>query len=214
MCVGFEEVAMAAITFNAEHRVEHVRKRIQTALASLHEILDAFVCYRIRLTATAAEYPLSTAGPGHAVNDRTMSAVQLAGPDLSPQQAPGRPFAPGEHAGISPVGEPATAAVQFRPLDSDIVNDAIPAFFIGRNKDGFWVAREAKGSIGGIFLLEISALAFARKNSEPVGSATIFPSERFELDLENNGNPLVGWLGRLMRVAMRARRRIAGLIGG
>jgi hypothetical protein len=102
---------------------------------------------------------------------------------------------------------------QFQPLDPGIVNDAIPAFFIGRNKEGFWVARDVNGQIGGIFLLESSALSFARRNSRSGGCATIFPSRRFELDLENNGNRLVAHLASLMRLAMRLRRQTAGLIG-
>ena len=89
---------------------------------------------------------------------------------------------------------------------------SIPAFFIGRNKEGFWVARDAKGQIGGIILLENSALSFARRNSWPAGCATIFPSERFELDLENKGNPLVAHLGPLIHLAMRHRQRMAALI--
>ena len=71
----------------------------------------------------------------------------------------------GERSGMLPAGDPATVTGQFRPLDPDIVNEAIPAFFIGRNKEGFWVARDAKGQIGGIFLLENSALSFARRHS-------------------------------------------------
>jgi hypothetical protein len=102
---------------------------------------------------------------------------------------------------------------QFQPLDPGIVNDAIPAFFIGRNKEGFWVARDVNGQIGGIFLLESSALSFARRNSRSAGCATIFPSRRFELDLENNGNRVVAHLASLMRLAMRLRRQTAGLIG-
>jgi len=39
---------------------------------------------------------------------------------------------------------------EFRPLDAAIVSEAIPAFFIGRNKQGFWVARDARGKIGGL----------------------------------------------------------------
>jgi hypothetical protein len=102
---------------------------------------------------------------------------------------------------------------QFQPLDPGIVNEAIPAFFIGRNKEGFWVARDAKGRIGGIFLLENSALSFARRNSRPAGCATIFPSERFELDLENKGNPLAAQLGSLIHLATRFRERMAAWIG-
>jgi hypothetical protein len=107
----------------------------------------------------------------------------------------------------------ATVVAQFQPLDPGIVNEAIPAFFIGRNKEGFWVARDAKGQIGGIFLLENSALSFARRNSRPAGCATIFPSERFELDLENKGNPLAPQLGSLVHLAMRFRKRMTARIG-
>ena len=104
---------------------------------------------------------------------------------------------------------PATITAQFRPLDPGIVNEAIPAFFIGRNQEGFWVARDVNGRIGGIFLLEDSAVSFARRQSGPAACATIFPSERFELDLENSGNPLVTQLGPLMRLW----RRMASLVG-
>jgi hypothetical protein len=106
----------------------------------------------------------------------------------------------GERRGDLPLDQSATVIAQFRPLDPGIVNDAIPAFFIGRNREGFWVARDVNGRIGGIFLLENSAVAFARKNSQPTGCATIFPSEPFELDLENSGNPLVTQLRPLMRL--------------
>ena len=94
-----------------------------------------------------------------------------------------------EGSGTLPDEKPPTLVAAFRPLDPGIVSDDIPAFFIGRNKEGFWVARDAKGRIGGIFLLENSAVSFAKRKSEPNGCATIFPSERIELDLENKGNP-------------------------
>jgi hypothetical protein len=110
--------------------------------------------------------------------------------------------------------EPATAAAPFRPLDPAIVSEAIPAFFIGRNKEGFWVARDAKGKTGGLFLFRNSALSFARNNSRPTGCATVFPSHRFELDLDNNGNALVPHLGSLRRLATRHLQRMVALIGG
>jgi hypothetical protein len=112
-----------------------------------------------------------------------------------------------------PPAESPTVIAEFQPLDPGIVNAAIPAFFIGRNKEGFWVARDARGRIGGIFLLENSALSFARRNSRPAGCATIFPSGRFELDLENKGNPLAPRLGSLIHLAMRFRGRMAACIG-
>jgi len=145
-----------------------------------------------------------------------MIAVRLMSSDLSRRQLPRRSpaaIAPeSARSGIVPVEVPSTVTAQFQPLDPGIVNDAIPAFFIGRNKEGFWIARDVKGRIGGIFLLENSALLFAKKNSRPAGCATIFPSERFELDLENNGNPLVTYLRPLMRLATAHRRRAAAFI--
>jgi hypothetical protein len=145
-----------------------------------------------------------------------MIAVKLMSSDLSrwqePRHSPAAIAPESARSGIPPVEVPSTVTAQFRPLDPGIVNEAIPAFFIGRNKEGFWIARDVKGRIGGIFLLESSALSFARKNSRPAGCATIFPSERFELDLENNGNPLVAQLGPLMRLATPHRRRAAAFI--
>jgi hypothetical protein len=146
-----------------------------------------------------------------------MIAMQLTGPDLSRRQTPARSIAAneqdGERSRILPAGKPATVTAQFQLLDPGIVNDAIPAFFIGRNMEGFWVARDVKGRIGGIFLLENSAVSFARKNSLPAGCATIYPSERFELDLEDKGNPLVGHLRSLARLTVRPRRQVAAFIG-
>ena len=144
-----------------------------------------------------------------------MIAVQLTSPDLSRRQAPRRSTAAieRESAGILPTEEPAAVTAQFLPLDPSIVNEAIPAFFIGRNMEGFWVARDVNGQIGGIFLFENSALLFATRHSRPAGCATIFPSERFELDLENKGNPLVAQLGSLKRFARRVLQRMAAFIG-
>ena len=146
-----------------------------------------------------------------------MIAIQLTCPDLSSRQTPGGTNAAvereGEHPAILPADAPATVTAQFRPLDPGIINETIPAFFIGRNMEGFWVARDVNGQIGGIFLLENSALSFARRNSRATGCATIYMSERFELDLENKGNPLVVRLGSGKRLAMHLRRRMAAFIG-
>ncbi len=136
-----------------------------------------------------------------------MIAMQMTSPDVSRRQTLRRSTAAieqdGERSGILPAVEPATVTAQFQPLDPGVVSEAIPAFFIGRNKEGFWVARDVKGRIGGLFLLKNSALSFARRNSQPGGCATIFLSERLELDLENKGNPLIAQLGSLIRFAMR-----------
>jgi hypothetical protein len=142
---------------------------------------------------------MSAAALRHEIaNDHSLTAaMQLTRQHLSQLQAP----------------KSSTVVARFRPLDPGIVHEAIPAFFIGRNMEGFWVARDVKGQIGGIFLLESSAVSFARKNSRPAGCATIFPPERFELDLENKGNPLVEPVGSLMRLGRRGWRRVAASIG-
>jgi hypothetical protein len=142
-----------------------------------------------------------------------MTAMLLTCPDRSPRPVPGRSTAASEQnrerSDVLPTENRVTITAQFQPLDPAIVNETIPAFFIGRNKEGFWVARDARGQIGGIFLLENSALSFAKRNSEPGGCATIFPSERFELDLENRGNPLAAHLGPVVRLARRIRQHAA-----
>ena len=103
----------------------------------------------------------------------------------------------------------------FQPLDPTIVSASIPVFFIGRNRDGFWLARDAKGENGGIFLFRRSALAFARRASASgqAGCAMIFPSERFELDVENQGNPLIDYLKPLLRLMTFVSERAAGKRG-
>jgi hypothetical protein len=73
----------------------------------------------------------------------------------------------------------------------DALCDSIPVVFIGRNNDGFWVARNETGSVGGLFLFRRSALRFARTIS-PEGCALVLPTERFELDTTNRGNPVLG----------------------
>ncbi|WP_024516932.1 hypothetical protein [Bradyrhizobium sp. Tv2a-2] len=102
----------------------------------------------------------------------------------------------------------ASPDLTFAPLDPNIVSATIPAFFIGRNMQGFWVARERNGAIGGIFLLESSALSFARSQGGEAGCATIFPARRFELDVRNDGNPLVNFVAPLMRKVAQLCQRI------
>jgi hypothetical protein len=105
---------------------------------------------------------------------------------------------------------PSTQPTCFQPLDPGVVNASIPTFFVGRNRDGFWIARDAKGENGGVFLFKSSALAFARRASRPSACATVFPSERFELDVENRGNPLVDYFKPLLRALTVLSDRVAG----
>jgi len=98
----------------------------------------------------------------------------------------------------------ADAAARFpRRPDPGALSESIPLFIISRNKSGFWIAREAEGRTSGIFLFKQSALRFAKKNSAPIGCATMFLAGRYELDVENRGNPVVAWLDAALRVASR-----------
>ncbi|WP_186294358.1 hypothetical protein [Bradyrhizobium guangdongense] len=94
----------------------------------------------------------------------------------------------------------------FQSLDPDIVSEAIPAFFIGRNRAGFWVARDARGRVGGIFLLKGFAVDFANAQSRPARCALIFPSTPVELDINNHGNPVIAALAQLTALARRFLR--------
>jgi hypothetical protein len=78
--------------------------------------------------------------------------------------------------------------------NAGVLSKSIPLFFIGRNRNGLWIAREAEGRTGGVFLLKQSALHFAQRKSAPVGCATMYLAEPIELDTENLGNPLAKWL--------------------
>ena len=101
---------------------------------------------------------------------------------------------------VVPVGM--TAKFPRRP-DSGVLSESIPLFFIARNRAGLWVAREAEGHTGGIFLFNRSAVRFAEKSSGPRGCATMFRAEHFELDVENRGNQLIGWIGAVLNVVAR-----------
>jgi hypothetical protein len=87
--------------------------------------------------------------------------------------------------------------------DARVFNRVIPLFFIGRNKNGFWIAREARGRSGAMFVLRRSALRFAQRASAPHGCATMFLAKSFELDTRNTGNPVVGWLDAALRLVSR-----------
>lgn len=98
-------------------------------------------------------------------------------------------------------------APELRPLDPDVISDAIPAFFIGRNAAGLWVAREARGRIGGLFLFKSSAVDFANRQSAPARCALVFPTETFELDIANRGNPLIALAAQVGQLVARLAAR-------
>ena len=62
---------------------------------------------------------------------------------------------------------------------------------------------EAEGRTGDVFLFKNSALRFAKKNSGRSGCATMFLAERLELDVENQGNRLIAWIGTLLNLLTR-----------
>jgi hypothetical protein len=81
-----------------------------------------------------------------------------------------------------------TMATQLpRRPDASALSEAIPLFYIGRNKNGVWVVREAEGRSCGLFFLKQSAVRFARRQSEPSGCAMMFLDEPIELDVANQG---------------------------
>lgn len=75
--------------------------------------------------------------------------------------------------------------------DLTALSETIPLFYIGQNNRGFWVAREADGRCGGVFLLRRSAVRFAQQKSAPASCATMFLDEPRELDVVNEGNRIV-----------------------
>lgn len=82
-----------------------------------------------------------------------------------------------------------TTATQLpRRPDASALSEAIPLFYIGRNKNGLWVVREAEGRSGGLFFLKQSAVHFARRQSEPAGCAMMFLDEPIELDIADQGS--------------------------
>jgi len=102
-----------------------------------------------------------------------------------------------------PFAVPTTATQLPRRPDASALSEAIPLFYIGRNKYGVWVVREAEGQGGGLFLFKQSAARFARRRSEPAGCAMMFLAEPFELDAENQGSRIAGLLAAASKVVAR-----------
>ena len=127
-----------------------------------------------------------------------MTVMALQGPDI-----------PDYRPHVASTAQPAEPTNLPPRPDPGILSEAIPLFFIGRNEDGFWVAREADGRIGGIFLRKQAALRFANRSAQPEGCATMFLSKRFELDVENKGNSLVAHLATTRRLVLQLAQRTA-----
>ena len=118
---------------------------------------------------------------------------QLENPHLFGQHFPGGfffPFADSEPKSAKlrrpHAAPPAVVNFPHRP-DASIINESIPLFYIGQNKKGRWVVREADGRSGGLFLFKQWAVRFARRQSEPSGCAIMFLAEPIELDIDSQG---------------------------
>jgi hypothetical protein len=97
--------------------------------------------------------------------------------------------------------------------DLSVLNETIPLFYIGQNKKGLWVVREAEGRSGGLFLLRRTAVRFAREQGEAAGCGLMFLNKPLELDIENRGSDIVEPLAAAMDAAKRRTPRLAGLFG-
>jgi hypothetical protein len=102
----------------------------------------------------------------------------------------------------SPEGNGSRSVVKF-PSRSELafLNETIPLFYIGQNRDGFWVARDADGRSGGVFFFKASAVRFARAQTAATGCALI--------DCDNEGSQAVEILGAAIALA---RRRVPTLV--
>ena len=103
------------------------------------------------------------------------------------------------------------APLPTRP-DDTVLSDSIPLFFIGRNENGFWVAREAAGRCGGLFLFRWSANRFGRRNILAGGGATMLVEHSIELDVPNHGSRLVELIGIAIDIVRRHAPSVTNLI--
>ena len=106
-----------------------------------------------------------------------------------------------------------TTTPQPRRPDASALSEAIPLFYIGRNKYGVWVVRRAEGQSGGLFLFKQSAARFARRQSQPDGCAMMFLAEPFELDVDNQGSRIAGLLAAASEVVARRAPLLMSFIG-
>jgi hypothetical protein len=104
------------------------------------------------------------------------------------------------------------AVTSFERPGPEVLNRTIAVVFIGRNRNGVWVARDAEGKFGGLFWRKGAAIRFAKANAGPAGCAAVFPQARFELDLDNRGNPFLGRRGIVKRLLVRPARRLTAMI--
>jgi hypothetical protein len=99
-----------------------------------------------------------------------------------------------------------------RRPDASVINETIPLFYIGQNRKGAWVVREAEGRSGGFFLFKQWAVRFARRQSEPAGCAIMFLAEPVELDIDDHDGRDGDSVSAIENVARR-RPVVAGFVG-
>jgi hypothetical protein len=104
------------------------------------------------------------------------------------------------------------AQLPTRP-DDTVLSNSIPLFFIGRNQNGFWVARESAGRCGGLFLFRWSAARYARKNGLAGGGATMLVEHSIELDLPNQGSRFAELIATTIDIIRRRAPFVTSLIG-
>jgi hypothetical protein len=104
-----------------------------------------------------------------------------------------------------------TTQLPTRP-DDTVLSDSIPLFFIGRNRNGFWVVREAAGRCGGLFVFRRSAARFARRNGLAAGGATMLVEHSIELDVPNRGSQFVELISTTIDIVRRRAPFVVNLI--
>jgi hypothetical protein len=100
-----------------------------------------------------------------------------------------------------------------RRPDATVISRAILLHYIAQNRDGFWLARDAEGRNGGLFLFKRSALRFARRISAPSGCATMVLSEPLELDVPNQGSQIVGAFAAAIAAFERRAPALVAMVG-
>lgn len=96
--------------------------------------------------------------------------------------------------------------------DLTALSESIPLFYIARNSRGFWVARDAGGGGGGIFLSRRSAVRFARNRCAHAGCALMFLNDTLELDTENQGSGLIEPLNNAIDIAWRRAPTVTAFV--
>jgi hypothetical protein len=99
--------------------------------------------------------------------------------------------------------------------DPSALSNAIPLFFIGRSKDGLWVARDADTRAEGIFVFKSGAVRFARRSAGTLAAATMFVPQGLEPRDQNHGRPIIATLAaaklRLDRTASALWGQLAAM---